>query len=147
MSNIKANFIGKSPLLFPSQIPSYSKLRHLDILEAVQVAPKNPAMQSIAMYELAPRTINESCSLIPKKAKTQLTKFPNASHGCVLCQSLPERTVKMFWCLQENAIFETAPPPKKKKQIPPKKQTTKPLEKTPNFSVHRTEFLANGTIL
>ena len=56
MSNTKANFIGKSPCLFPSQKPPFSKQRHLDTFEAVQVAPKNPAMQSIAMYELAPRT-------------------------------------------------------------------------------------------
>ena len=56
----------------------------------------------------------------------------------------------MFWCLQENSIFKQHHPQKKKKTNsykPPKKQTTKPLEKTPNFSVNRTEFLANGTIL
>lgn len=56
----------------------------------------------------------------------------------------------MFWCLQENSIFKQHHPQKKKKTNsykPQKNKQQNPWKKTPNFSVNRTEFLANGTIL
>ena len=57
---------------------------------------------------------------------------------------------KCFGVCRKTRFLNSTTPKKRKKQIPTNPQKNKqqnPWKKTPNFSVNRTEFLANGTIL